>query len=55
VYADIGQATFKYQRQLLPDLDDSPLEYARINHSACAKPSASQNIVADIGEYILEL
>ena len=37
VYADIGQETFSQQRHLLPgipDLDDPPLEYAKINHKA---------------------
>ena len=37
VYADIGQASFIHQRQLLPgipDLDDATLEYAKINHKA---------------------
>ena len=54
MYADIGQATFNCQRQLLPgipDLDDSPLEYASINHNAHVEPSASQNTVTNIGEY----
>ena len=37
VYADIGQATFSQQQHLLPgipDLDDPPLEYAKIKHKA---------------------
>ena len=53
VYADIGQATFNHQCQLLPgipDLDDSPLEYAKINLNALVKPSVSQNLMKDIGE-----
>ena len=52
VYADIGQATFNHQRHLLPgipDLDDTPPEYAKINHNALVKPSVSQNH-KDIGE-----
>ena len=37
MYADIGQATFNQQKRLLPgipDLDDTRIEYAKINHKA---------------------
>ena len=55
VYADIGQVTFNHQRQLLPgipDLDEAPLEYAKINHNAHVKPSVSHNTWNDTSKLI---
>jgi hypothetical protein len=53
MYADIGQTTFNQQKRLLPgirDLDDTPIEYAKINHIASVKPVA-QSVVKDNGEW----
>ena len=33
MYADIGQ-TLNHQRPSIPVLDDTPIEYAKINHSS---------------------
>ena len=55
VYADIGQATFNQQRHLLPgipNLDDTPVEYAQINvNSLAEKPSMPQPPVEANGKY----
>jgi hypothetical protein len=54
MYADIGQTTFNQQKRLLssiPDLDDTPIEYAKINHIASVKPLMSQTVVKDNGEW----
>jgi hypothetical protein len=53
MYADIGQTTFNQQKRLLPgipDLDDTPIEYAKINHIASVKPLVAQSAVKDNGE-----
>ena len=54
MYADIGQTTFNQQKHLLPgipDLDDTPTEYAKINHNASVKPLKSQKVVKNNGEW----
>jgi hypothetical protein len=54
VYADIGQATFNQQKRLrpgIPDLDDTPIEYSKINHITSVKPLVVQSAVKDNGEW----
>ena len=52
MYADIDQSLFNqqlHQRNIIvPPLDDSPIEYAKIKHTG--KPSVSQKIQSTVKE-----